>query len=570
MLLLFKHLFKQIIKDKLFLSLLFLLTMLTSLSFFFVMFSIDGNMTVLNSLGKLNENQTLYKNALLSNTFLAYNFFASLLGLSSLVFVMFFYRFFKSNQKQIGCIKALGFKNNLLQVFFVVFTAILSFLGALLGLIGGYFLSDILINANSQTYSVTGLTKDIGSFTLIVGLTVSTAIFCIITVLCYGFVRTKEAGFLLAGNPNQNRFSITLKIADKLSRTVPVNKRLSLRIALRKPLSVLLLFVAVMSFCVCIFLGQSLNISSAKVFYAQTTGHNYEYDIRYLKYQTTDVPHHTMVYIDSPTKVSIGNYELERTVTGLYHINELYELKNRNNELLETPKTDMIYINPEFSEIYGVGIGDTLMVDIAGVKQAFIVEDIAVNAKSKNIYMNGQQLSEILGVTAGSYNGIFSSSEISGDDITTRTQRIDELNRNAVSNKVSGVINQAMGVFVGAILIFLALYINFKDNTRDILILHMMGQRIKNIRKMLINVYLPILWTAFVVTLAPSIFLARTIQKSLSISTNDYMPFGINVFVAFVAFSLISLIYLGVQITFSLGIKKVIANSEFLDIIYVE
>lgn len=59
----------------------------------------------------------------------------------------------------------------------------------------------------------------------------------------------------------------------------------------------------------------------------------------------------------------------------------------------------------------------------------------------------------------------------------------------------------------------------------------MIGHPIKDIRKMLIDVYLPVLWTVFLVTLVPSILLAKSIQKSLSISTNDYMPFGINVFV---------------------------------------
>lgn len=69
-----------------------------------------------------------------------------------------------------------------------------------------------------------------------------------------------------------------------------MNKRLSLRIALRKPLSVVLLLIAVMSFSVCMILGQSLNISSAKVFDMQAIGHHYEYDIRYLEYQTGASP----------------------------------------------------------------------------------------------------------------------------------------------------------------------------------------------------------------------------------------------------------------------------------------
>lgn len=573
--LVYKQLYKQMIKDKIFLMLLSVLAMLTSTCFFFGMFSIDGNMEVLNTevfntLDSLTENQQLYKNALSSNTFLTYNFFASLIGLSALVFVMFFYRFFRANKRQMGCIKALGFKDHLLQLLFVVFTAALSFSASLVGLLGGYFLSDILINANSQTYLVTGLTKKIGVFSLMIGLGVPTAIFCTVAFLCYGFVRNREVGFLLAGNQAQSSFSITLKIADKISRIAPADKRLSLRIALRKPLSVLLLLIAVMSFSVCIILGQSLNISSAKVFDTQTIGHNYEYDIRYSEYQTAASPNNTLVYLDSPVTVTIENYELERMITGFYNTNELYELRNPNNEILLMPKMNAAYINPEFSEIFGVEIGDTLTVDIAGTPQEFMVEDIAVNASSKSFYVNGQQLAEALGISTGAYNGVLSTDEIQGDNITTRDGRIEELKRNAVSNQVSGVINQSVGVLVGTILIFLALYINFQDNTHDILILNMIGHHIRDIRKMLVNVYLPVLWAAFLVTLVPSVLLAKSIQKSLSISTNDYMPFGINVLVVLTAFFLISLIYWVVQITFYLGIKRVIAKREIMEIVYAE
>ena len=568
--LVYKQLFKQIMKDRIFLLLLLLLTVLTSLSFFFVVGSIDGNMEILKELESLTENQQLYQNALKSNKILAYTFWSSLVGLSIVVFVMFFYRFFRTNIKQIGCIKTLGFKNSGLQFFFIAFTAALSVLGAVLGLLGGYFLSDILIMANAKTYDVTGLTKGISGFSLIIGLGVSTIIFCIVTLLCYGFVRNKEVAFLLAGNKIQNRFSVTLKTADKISRIAPVHKRLSLRIALRKPLSVLLLLVSVMSFNVCIILGQSLHLSSAKILNAQTIGHNYEYQIQYQEYQTTDVFSNAMLYIDSMAIISADNYELERTITGLYDINELYELENKNGELLTIPSTGYVYINPEFSEIYGVKIGDTLVVTVAGKQYQFTVEEIAVNAQTNHIYMNGEQLAEILNIPVGAYNGVFSADKSEGGIIISKAQRIEELNRNSVSNKISAVINQATGVLVGIILIFLALHLSFQDNTHDILILSMLGHHIKYIRKLLVDVYLPVLWVMFAITLVPSILLARTIQNSLSVSTNDYMPFGINFLVIIISFVLINLIYYGVQATFGLRIKRMIEKETITDIIYAE
>ncbi len=568
--LIYKQLFKQMIKDKIFLVLLLLLTMLTSLSFFFVMGSIDGNIKILNRLPNLTANQQRYKSALHSNRILGFIFWLTLVSLAIVVFIMFFYRFFRANKKQMGCIKTLGFKNSSLQFFFIAFTAVLSVLGAILGLLGGYALSDILIRANSRTYEVTGLTKSISGFSLVIGLVVSTIIFCIVAILCYGFVRNKEAGSLLAGNNIQDRFPVTLKIADKISHIASIHRRLSLRIALRKPLSVLLLFVSVMSFNVCIILGQSLNISSSKIFNTQTAGHNYEYQIQYQEYKTADIFNDVMMYIDSTSTITIDNYEIERTVSGLYEINALYELKNKNNELLTTPNAGYVYINPELSEIYGVKMGDILVVTIADEQYQFIVGEIAANAQTNHIYMNGEQLTEILDITAGSYNGVFSADKLRGGTVTSKEQRMEELNRNSVSNKTSAVINQVTGVLVGLILIFLALHISFQDNTHDILILSMLGHHAGYIRKLLIDVYLPVLWVVFVITLAPSMILARAIQNSLSVSTNDYMPFGINPLVIVIAFGLMNLIYYGVQAAFSLRIKKIIEKGEITDIIYAE
>lgn len=570
MALIYKQLFLQMMKDKLFLSLLFLLTALTSLSFFFVLFSIDGNMERLHTLDTLTANQALYQNALRSNIILAYTFWLSLMGLCILVFVMFYYRFFRANRKQIGCIKALGFPNRTLQFFFCAFTGILSVLGAVAGLTGGYFLSDILIRANAQTYQMTGLVKGLRGFHLVFGTGVPTLFFCITSFLCYGFVRNKETAFLLAGSRMSNRSRVTWNTADCISRLAPKSQRLPLRIALRKPLSVLLLFAAVMSFQVCILLGQSLQSSSGKIFWMQTFGHNYEYDTQYFTYQTASVSDDAMAYLEHTAVFTSSHYPLERTITGLYNLNGLYALRNKDNELLAAPNAGTVYINPEFSEIYGVSVGECLTAEIAGKSYSFTVKEIAVNAKSNHIYMNGAQLAKMLDIPSGAYNGILSAAPFEGDVVTNKAQRIAQLNRNSVSNKTSAVINQATGVLVGAILLFLALYINFQDNTHDILILNLFGYRTKAIRKLLMDVYLPVLWSAFVLTLFPGIMVAKAIQKSLSISTNDYMPFGVNVLVVVFAFALITLIYGGIQAVFSFMIRRVIAREQIMEVIATE
>ncbi|MNZ55202.1 hypothetical protein D3C78_731240 [compost metagenome] len=233
-------------------------------------------------------------------------------------------------------------------------------------------------------------------------------------------------------------------------------------------------------------------------------------------------------------------------------------------------KAGEAYINSGLHEMYGLHPGNTFVADIAGVSLELTVADIAVNAKAASIYVNADQLSERIRIPIGAYNGVLSMEKMKGGIATTKEQRIENLNREAVSSNSSAVINQAIGGLIGAILIFIALYVNLQDNTRDILILHMMGYRTKQIRKTMIDVYMPIVWMVFALTLAPSIFMARSIQKSLSISTNDYMPFGTSIVVILFVFAVLNLIYWFVQALFGLGMKRIIAKEEITEIIYAE
>ena len=566
--LVYKQLTKQITANKIFVTLLLLLTILTSLSFFFVKFSIDGNMEMLNSLASLKENQKLYKAALNSNTSLANMFFLSLTSLTAFVFVMFFYRFFRENRKQIGCLKSLGYKDSFLRFYFVIFTATVSVMGSLFGLVGGYFLSDILIQANIRTYAVTGLIKGVNAISFFIGVIVATTIFCLITFFTYSLVKGKEVGVLLAGKQTKKKISHTFKVANRIAGLLPVKNQFPLRIALRKPVAVFMILVAVMAFNVCMILGYSLNISSKNVFASQTMGHNYEYDSRLREYLTEPVSTDAMAYLDSQATLFFSNQKVTQTVVGIYNVNSIYKLQDRKGNQLSVPSKDSIYINPGLVEIYGVAIGDVLTINISGTTHDFTVSGIAENAKSASIYMNAEELADILNVPDGAYNGLLSMDKVTDcKETITKNQRIEKLNRNAVSNKISGVINQVIGCVVGAILIFLALLINFQDNTRDILILNMLGYRIREIRKLLIDIYLPIVLFFFALSILPSIFTAKVIQKSLSISTGDYMPFGTNIIVIFIVFVILNIIYWLVKSISVLGVKRVIWKEEISEYI---
>lgn len=589
--LLWKQLSMELFKNKPFLILLLILTAFTSSMYFFVHFSVDGNIRQLTLLTLLSDSQINYKNSLISNTILARAILTALTGLTCFVFAMFFYRFFKTGSKQLACLKSLGFKDRILCRFFMVFTASLSFLGALIGLIFGYFASDILIQAGVQTYLVTGLVKGVGTGTVAVGFFVPMTAFCVITFFTYYLIRGKEIGLLLTGAAN-NRCPISLlRFAGKISELFPVKKKLPIRLTLRKPMALFLVILSVMSFSVMFILGYSLTLSSQRIFKSQTEGHHYLYETRFdtarrissqkgdpaagIRMDETD---EILPYLDAEGSLNVtmengitdkvvGNPScIETMFTGIETNHELLSLVDKEGNLVELPKQGEIVIGFYLQELYDLQLGSSVTVSIGKHSRNMTVSGIAFNASSGRSYVNKSELSELLSLPKDSYSGIFSmKNQFSDGTVITKEEKTESLKRDSVSNRSSAVINQLIGCLTGCILLYLALLLNFQDSTRDILILHLMGYPIKEIKKMLIDIYRPVLWLSFFLTLLPGIQIVKMILKSLSLQIGDFLAFQTNVFVLMGIFVLLNGVYFLVQSTFHFGIKKIIRKETIAD-----
>lgn len=547
----YKQLTKQILRNRTYVVMVALLAILTPLSFFFVRYTIDGNVGRIDEIAAAGGDRDRFQTALASNTILANCFFPCLLLLTAFVLFIFYYRFFRSSRKQMGVLKALGFKDSYLRCYFAVITAALALIGGLLGLALGYPLSQVLIQANMETYGVSGLVRRLGIGSALTGVLVPAAVFFLTSFFSYGFIRGKEPGALLAGNLTST------------AKHRPMIRKLSLRIALRKPLAVVLLVTAVLSFSTCMILAYSLNISSKKIFTSQTKGHSYEYLARYDQIMDDrKLPEETMGML--AFDADLENMELSQNVGGFVNQNGLYELRDRRGALLSAPLPGKAIIGPGLGEVYGINIGDWLVIKLDGNKRRVQVEAVAANAQSATLYINSGELAELAGVPAGSWNILLSNAPPveAPSELLSRQERIHLLERDAVSNKISGVINQVIGAVVGCILLFLALYISFQDNTHDMLVLHLLGYRPKAIRKMMLDCYRPLVWAAYVITLPLGIALVKSIQRSLSVTTGDYMPFGTNALIILFTALALTLIYQLVQWTFNSAIRRMIEKEE--------
>lgn len=547
--------------------LIMLLMTFTSFMYFFVHFSIDANMAELKSLHTLTEDQQAFYNALTSNTTLAATILFSFILLTGFVLTIFYSRFIKQNRKEIGTIKNLGYHDSAISKIFIIFTAEITLIGATIGIVLGYFVSVVLLNAYQESYLVTDVKRGIGISTFMTGIFLPMLVFCLIAYFCLGSVRKKETGKLIASSHETGTMTPMLKFADVVANLFPEKQRFSVRLSLRNPIAVVLIILAVICFSVMFLLAYSLNISSQTVYKSQTQGHYYNYEYSFDKIQTAKVDgENTTTYLKTNAILMSKNDKIDWIVVAVHENRSLFELFDKNGNAIEYPKPGEIVISAQLQELYGLNKGDVIEAAAGEDNLSLAITDVAFNATVRWVYASEQDVSELCSVKEDDYNGIYSASLISERAVkTSRAMKLDALERGAVSNRMSAVINQATGCLIGCIVLFLALLIHFQSSTRNMLILYLMGYQVKQIRKMLVDIYRPILWISFALTLWPSILIVKMVLRSLSIQIGDYMPFHTNVWLIILVFLLLNLIYILVQSTFRFGIRRVILTESYAE-----
>lgn len=553
-----KQLVQSLSKNKIFVFLMFLLSVFTSFMYFFVRFSIDVNYKRLQSIAVLNEKQQLYWTALTSNISLARSFLFGFLLLTGVVECMFYYRFFKENKKQLGCLKTIGYTDSELVRVFLKATTVVAISGAVTGCIAGYFASDILINANKTTYLIENIQKGVSFSTLGTGLLFPCIVFLILTYIMYGMVRKKECAVLITEASNKSSCGSVLRMADRLSMLFPKKQRMPVRLALRNVMALILMLLSVFTMLIMFNLAYALNKSSEYINGAQMEGRYYESELRYdfmmqaLSEDLSDGQTEVTTYSKSDCKLQFGKKEdhmLRQTVGAFDESQKLFELIDEKGKVISFPREGEIVISEHIATVYHVNPDDIVKIRIGEETEELRVTGVARNAESNWVYMQKEQLNQMLGYSKEAYCGIVSNAVLSDEDalVITREEREKELLRNSVSNQMSAVIVQVMGCVIGCILLLLAVALNFNSNLSDMRILRMLGYKTKEIRHLLVDVYKPVILVGFFLLLLPAFGVVKIILNSLSMQIEEYLHFETGVGVNLLIFGIIWIIYFAIQ-----------------------
>ena len=553
--LLFKYLSRDFFAKKTMVAILSLILIFISFMFFFVHFAIDANLLRLGG-EQLSGNEANYFTALKSNQLLIRNITVAMVAIFSLILFLFIRGTLQRNRVQLAQLMSLGFSFSSVLASYALLICGLSLISSLLGLVLGFWASDILLSANSQTYLVQGLSKGLSLQSVMTGTLFLSLFLGAVTYLAGLTVRKTDLALMMKQTDGK---SIRPGLMEKLIQKLPMNHKFKFKLTLNHFSTLGLLLIAIVTFSIMFVLSLSLTFSSSKILESQKEGRNYSYDISYDNYRKEEAG-------SASDSVTYLRYDVELMIKGeaiAYHAlaftnqNDLFQLIDSKGEILDP--TQGVFVNPELRENYGLKVGDTLELRVKGKQHQIKIAGFAENADLKTIYIPKDQASAMVAETNDSFNGRLTNNAQDKGQGKTRSleEKLSAVQRSQTSNKASAIINQSIGVITGCLLIYLAVFIGLNGNMKTLLMFDLLGYEEREVYRILLNPYIVISNLLFLLTLPVAIYAARNIQIMTSLQTGDYMPFQLNWMTFVYMFVILNALCFIIRFLFIQKVKKI-------------
>lgn len=553
--LLFKYLFRDFLAKRTMVSILSLIIIFTSFMYFFVHFAIDANLLRLGG-EQLSGNEANYFTALKSNQLLIRNITVAMVAIFSLILFLFIRGTLQRNRVQLAQLMSLGFSFSSVLAIHDLLISGLSLVSSLLGLVLGFWGSDILLSANSQTYLVQGLSKGLSLQSIMTGTLFLSLFLGAIVYLAGLTVRKTDVALMMKQTDGK---AIRSGLIEKIIQKLPMKHKFKFKLTLNHFSTLGLLLSAIVTFSIMFVLSLSLTFSSSKILESQKNGRHYSYDISYDNYQKEEanLASDSVTYLKYDVDLMIKGEAIAYQALSFTSQNDLFQLIDSKGEMLDP--TQGVYVNPELRENYGLKVGDTLELRVKGKRHQIKIAGFAENADLKTIYIPRDQASAMVNEADDRFNGrLTNQSQEKGEGkVRSLEEKLSDVQRSQTSNRASAIINQSIGVITGCLLIYLAVFIGLNGNIQTLLMFDLLGYEEREVYRILLNPYIVISNLLFFLTLPVAIYAARNIQIMTSLQTGDYMPFQLNWITFVYMFAILNVLILVIRFLFIRKVKKI-------------
>ncbi|KGP93316.1 hypothetical protein N780_13300 [Pontibacillus chungwhensis BH030062] len=499
-----------------------------------------------------------------------------ILALSVLMVLMIMKRRLEMQRKEIGTMKALGYRNRELTKYYMTYATIIGLIGSFLGVAAGAGLSIPITDLYSNYFNLPSISYfDWDPKVLVIGFFVPNVILLIMTY----FVIRKP----LQQSPlDLLRPKDTSKGKKSLLERFPImNKgsfisRFRIRLLARSKARAFYILLGVMFSSILLIFGATMYKGMDGIVNSTYKDiMTYNYAAHYKSLQQADTDQGESPFTVAEAEITRINGEKAKTIEqqsmiyGIEPETEHIQLQNVDGKLLNSTLKNGVVVSEPFASALGLSKGDTITLknaynnktikkEVTGIAKVFI---------GFSIYSEREEINEFLGYPKGVYTAKWTEAlpEYSEDvlfiedkqDIIENFESTSSLTRYSVF----GIAGFAF--LIGVIVLTLITNLIVEENSPSISLFKVMGYNDKEISRLIINVYTPIVLLGFILSVPIGILSIDQLMNSIVEQTGFAMPVQLNWLMILVSLVIILLTYY-VSVFFSRRKLKNVSLQEAL------
>lgn len=479
-----------------------------------------------------------------------------ILALSVMMVLMILKRQLDLQRKEIGTLMALGYRKKELMRHYLGHAGVIGIIGTILGLLVGAGLSIPFTNLYSEYYNLPSISYFDWDFkVLFVALIVPNFVLLIMT---YFVIRKplqqSPLDLLSPKDVSKGKKSIFERLP--FFKRGSFISKFRLRLLVRKKTRAVYIFIGVMFSTILLIFGFVTYNSMEDI--VDTTYKKiltYDYGVYYNELQQGGVADAESPFTNAEITIQQVNgqedvhVEQKVSIYGIEPSTRLIQLYNDQEELLNSRTKEGFVISQPLAAVSGIQAGDELTIGNAYNDQEITKEVKGVANVHIGFAVYGQlgDVNDFLGYPEEVYTAKWTNTEPSNNEqilyVEDKQELIDNFESTSELTRYSVMGIAGFAFLIGVIVLTLITNLIVEENSPSISLLKVMGYKDQEISKMVLNVYTPIVFLTYLISVPIAYWSIDGMMTSLVEQTGFSLPVNLNWMMIVLGFVIIMITY---------------------------
>ncbi|KGX86935.1 ABC transporter permease [Pontibacillus litoralis] len=479
-----------------------------------------------------------------------------ILALAIMMTLMIMKRRMEMQRKEIGTLMALGYRKKELLFHYMTYAALIGFIGTLGGVALGAALSVPLTNLYATFFNLPRISFfDWDVSVIIIGIILPVLLLLGMTYLVIRKPLSQAPLDLLSPKDMQAGRKSTIEKLP-LFRTGSFISRFRLRLMIRSKARAIYIFLGVMFSTILLIYGFiTYNAMDELVDTTYEDIYTYDYAVYYNTLQQEELDEGASGFTSS--EITIDEVNGEKTqkenhksmVFGIAPDTTFLQLLNNEGHSLTSKTKEGIVVSLPLATMENIEVGDTLTIRNSFNDRALTEEVVGItNVYVGNyVYSEHGKVNEFLGYPLNTYTAIWTEeAPITQENILFLEDKqdvIDNFESTSAMTRYSIIVIAGIAFLIGVIVLTLITNLIVEENGPSISLLKVMGYKDKEISKLVVNVYSPIVLIAYVCSVPIGMWSIEAMMASIVEQTGFYLPVNLSLWMVIIGFLIIMFTY---------------------------